>query len=426
MRMEKLPTIVIGAGPVGLAAASHLHENNQRFIIIEKGEQPGDNVLSWGHVQLFSPWKYNINQAAKRLLKQTEWVEPEGDKLPTGKELVDEYLEPLANLRPIKENSLYGAEVIAITKKNMDKMKSQSREETPFVLYIKVNGKVETITAKSVIDTSGTWSNPNSPYADGLWRTDKTRIHTHIPEINQKVETFKNKHVAIIGSGHSAQNTLIDLSKLKEEFPETRITWILRKKHVQEAFGGEERDELAARGQLGSKAHQLVNNGMVNVYTNYFVEDIEEIDGTFIITSSDGTKIDEVDEIIANTGSRPDFSFLSEIRLDIDPVVESTRALAPLIDPNLHSCGTVRPHGEKELRQPEPGFYIAGVKSYGRAPTFLMATGYEQVRSIVSYLSGDYEASEKVELTLPETGVCSTNLSAKPLKIIGVNSSSCC
>src|SRR5699024_3082204 len=182
----------------------------------------------------------------------------------------------------------------------------------------------------------------------------------------------------------------------------------------------------AARGQLGSKAHQLVNNGMVNVYTNYFVEDIEEIDGTFIITSSDGTKIDEVDEIIANTGSRPDFSFLSEIRLDIDPVVESTRALAPLIDPNIHSCGTVRPHGEKELRQPEPGFYIAGVKSYGRAPTFLMATGYEQVRSIVSYLSGDYEASEKVELILPETGVCGTNLSTKQLKIIGINSSSCC
>ena len=99
--------------------------------------------------------------------------------------------------------------------------------------------------------------------------------------------------------------------------------------------------------------------------------------------------------------------------MSIDSATESVKALAPLIDPNLHSCGTVRPHGEKELRQPEKDFYIVGMKSYGRAPTFLMATGYEQVRSIVAYLTGDYESAKKVELNLPETGVCSVNLIPK-------------
>ncbi|SCF83810.1 hypothetical protein GA0115254_118614 [Streptomyces sp. Ncost-T10-10d] len=80
--------------------------------------------------------------------------------------------------------------------------------------------------------------------------------------------------------------------------------------------------------------------------------------------------------------------------------------LAPLIDPNQHSCGTVYPHGAKELAHPEQDVYVVGMKSYGRAPTFLAMTGYEQVRSVAAALAGDNEAAERVELTLPETGVC--------------------
>ena len=113
------------------------------------------------------------------------------------------------------------------------------------------------------------------------------------------------------------------------------------------------------------------------------------------------------DELIVATGFRPDLSFLRELRIALDPALECPPALAPLIDPNEHSCGTVRPHGARELAQPEPGFYLAGMKSYGRAPTFLMLTGYEQVRSIVADIAGDHEAARRVQLVLPETGVCS-------------------
>ena len=126
-----------------------------------------------------------------------------------------------------------------------------------------------------------------------------------------------------------------------------------------------------------------------------------------------------VDEIVAATGFRPDWSILSEVRLDLDPSLESPRALAPLIDPNVHSCGTVPPHGAEELKQPDSDLFIVGMKSYGRAPTFLMRTGYEQVRSVVSAIAGDWEAARRVELVLPETGVCSTNRS-------GDAASSCC
>ena len=120
----------------------------------------------------------------------------------------------------------------------------------------------------------------------------------------------------------------------------------------------------------------------------------------------------EADELIVATGFRPDLSFLRELRTALDPALECPPILAPLVDPNLHSCGTVRPHGARELAQPEPGFYFAGMKSYGRAPTFLMMTGYEQVRSIVADIAGDKDAAERVELVLPETGVCSGPVTA--------------
>ena len=101
-----------------------------------------------------------------------------------------------------------------------------------------------------------------------------------------------------------------------------------------------------------------------------------------------------MDAIAAATGFRPDLDMLREVRLDLDPAVEAPARLAPLIDPNFHSCGTVPPHGEELLRHPDDGFYIVGMKSYGRAPTFLLATGYEQVRSIAAALAGDTAAAD--------------------------------
>ena len=113
--------------------------------------------------------------------------------------------------------------------------------------------------------------------------------------------------------------------------------------------------------------------------------------------------------VAAATGFRPDLTILSELQLGLDPALESPRVLGPLITPEQHSCGTVAPHGWRELaHEDEPGFFVVGMKSYGRAPTFLITTGNEQVRSIAAHLAGDDEAADQVQLVLPETGVCST------------------
>jgi hypothetical protein len=149
----------------------------------------------------------------------------------------------------------------------------------------------------------------------------------------------------------------------------------------------------------------------VQLLTGFLTASIDVQGGAVTVYAIDGRAV-EVDRVIPATGFRPDLSILSELRLDLDPAVEAPKALGPLIDPDFHSCGTVPAHGAKVLAQPEKDFYLAGMKSYGRAPTFLMATGYEQVRSIAAALAGDAEAADAVELQLPETGVCSTSVPA--------------
>ncbi|ATP40285.1 flavoprotein [Solibacillus sp. R5-41] len=408
------PVAILGAGPVGLAAAAHLAIAGESFIILEKGAEVAENIKSWQHVRLFSPWQYNIDKAAKQLLLAAGWVMPQEDRLPTGQEIREAYLQPLANVPEIKPFISFNTTVVGISKKNHDKMKSARRNEAPFVIYTEQNGESKRILASAVIDATGTWASPNPVLADNVWTSAEQKlahkIFYGIPNVDSLKERYTGKRIAVVGGGHSAINTILELEKLED----VEITWILRKKRVADAYGGEEKDALAARGELGSRIHALVDEGKVKVFTPFYIEELSQTSAGIIIKgeSPDGEhQLPPVDEIIANTGSRPDFSFLKEIRLSIDAAIESVEALATLIDPNEHSCGTVRPHGELELRHPETGFYVVGMKSYGRAPTFLMATGYEQVRSIVAYLTGDLEAALKVELDLPETGVCSLDLS---------------
>ena len=415
---NNLPVAIIGAGPVGLAAAAHLTLRGLPFVLFESGETIASNILSWEHVQIFSPWRYNIDKGAKQLLEETGWVSPNEEGLPTGRELYEQYFKPLAKLPRLSPFIHTNSKVVSIGRKNQDKMKSWGREKWPFVLQVHHKEKgVRFYEAKAVVDASGTWNSPNPIGSGGVFAVgeleNSNRIHYGIPDVlNKHKERYKNKSIAVIGSGHSAINTIIELNKLKNEFPDTTIHWILRKQNISDVFGGQEKDALEARGALGIRIEQLINEDRINVYTPFQVQEIRKHEGKLVLI---GYKHDElkalsgISEIISNTGSRPDLSFLREVRLRIDSGLESSAAIAELIDPNIHSCGTVRPHGEKELRHDEEGFYIVGSKSYGRAPTFLMATGYEQVRSVVAALDGDLEAARKVELDLPETGVCSSN-----------------
>lgn len=405
---------IIGAGPVGLAAAAQLAIRDEPFIVLEAGPAAGSAVDAWGHVKVFSPWRYNVDRAARHLLDGTGWTEPNPDAYPTGRELIDAYLAPLAAHPAIAPNLRTATRVVRIGREGLDKMKNGDRNKSPFVLQVATgDGEHDAILARAVIDASGTWSTPNPLGANGLpvpgEHALRDRTAYGIPDVLGSARAdFAGQRVLVVGSGHSAFNVLQDLTRLAREAPGTEITWAIRRPFAGQVFGGETNDALPARGSLGKRIRQLTQSGQISLLTDVRITRLRATASGIAVETS-GTPVPEVDRIIAATGFRPDLEMLRELRLDLDPAVESPTALAPLIDPNLHSCGTVPPHGAEQLRHPEPDFYIAGMKSYGRAPTFLMMTGYEQVRSIVCALTGDMEGARNVDLALPQTGVCSSN-----------------
>ena len=408
--LDTLPVVVIGAGPIGLAAASHLHERGVRAVVLEAGPVAGAATREWAHVRLFSPWSELVDPAARKLLAEHGWQEPDPASYPTGGDWSDAYLQPLADALG---TVTYSHEVVGVTRQGRDVMVDVGRDREPFAIHVVTPEGPARLLARAVIDASGTWAGPNPLGADGLPAVGESenaeRITYRIPDFRDPavVARYAGKHVAVAGTGASAQTVLIALGHLATTHPGTRVSWLVRRARGGEAFGGGDNDQLAERGALGNRAKEVVSGETVTTVPRFRTTSVDrQDDGRLTIGSADGQQVTDVDEIITVTGFRPDLSILSEVRLDLDPVLSSPRTLAPLIDPNVHSCGTVYPHGATELEQPEPGFYLAGMKSYGRAPSFLALTGFEQVRSIAAAIDGDREAAERVELTLPETGVC--------------------
>ncbi|WP_354244603.1 FAD-dependent oxidoreductase [Agromyces sp. PvR057] len=414
-QLDTLPIAIIGAGPIGLAAAAHLVERGIDFVVFEAGETVASSMAAWRHIRLFSPWEHLVDPAARRLLEQTGWTEPTAGAAPYAAELIDDYLLPLAGIEAIASRVNTGVEVASVTREGMDRTRSAGRATTPFILRLRESGSVTEVLARAVIDGSGTYRNPNSLGSNGLEPLGLEEVAAQVshalPDVlGAERDRFAGRHTVVVGAGHSAANTLIDLAELARQAEGTRVTWAIRNARAGRVSASTD-DELSARASLGARMERLVASGAVTMVDGFEIVRLAKAEGgvSLIGTRHGGIETLTADVVVNATGFRPDLAMLREVRLDLDEVVEAPRRLAPLIDPNVHSCGTVEPHGFAELEQPEPNFFIAGMKSYGRAPTFLLATGYEQVRSITAWLAGDLGAAGTVQLVLPATGVCSTD-----------------
>ena len=414
MRINDHPVAIIGAGPVGLSAAAHLLDRGIPFVVFEAGDQSGASLNQWGHVRMFSPWGYNIDKKAGELLAQSGWVAPPSDAYPTGRELLAQYLQPLSELAPIKRCLKTHHRVMAVSRVGHDVMRSQDRAAAPFLLRVSGPDGERDVRARAVIDASGTWNTPNWMGAHGIPALGEERFAAQIaygiPDIlGDARQRYANRRVLVIGGGHSAFNALQDLVELASIEPGTRVYWAIRGASTDRLFGGGENDQLEERGRLGTTVKKLLDEGRIVLFTGVDVDRVSDSDEGLTVHSG-VQMLAPVDEIVVATGFRPDLRLMAELRLELDPATQSPIRLAPMIDPNVHSCGTVRPHGASELGHPDEGVFVVGMKSYGRAPTFLMLTGYEQVRSVVAALAGDLEAAKRVELVLPETGVCNTQV----------------
>lgn len=424
-----LPVAVIGAGPVGLAAAAQLISRGLKVKVYEAGSEAGSNLLDWGHVRVFTPWRYCVDAVARQLLESHGWSMPEPEAFPTADEIVARYMAPLAQLPELAPSIETNARVVAVSRWGADKVVSKGRGQKPFMLVVETRGGRRRDAALAVIDASGTWQTPNPLGAGGVPAEGEVenndRIAYGIPDVlGRDRHLYAGRTTMVVGAGHSAANALLELARLSETAAGTSAIWVTRSTDLVRIYGGGDADALPARGELGSEVRELAESGRIRLVTGFATIAIREVDGRVVVDgeTKDGPQtIAPVDRIVAATGQRPDLALTRELRLDLDPWLESVKALGPLIDPNEHSCGDVPPHGHRELSHPEPGFYTVGIKSYGRAPTFLLLTGYEQVRSVAAAIAGDLAAADAVQLVLPETGVCTV-----PASIIGSSAKGCC
>ena len=401
------PTVVIGAGPIGLAAASQLLERGIDTVVLEAGASVGTTIREWAHVQLFSDWQSVVDGSALRRLAASNWKAPTPTGFPTGGELIHDYLEPLANT--MTDVIRYDHRVVAISRYGVDKVVTHGRETVPFVIRTQTPEGPRELKASHVIDASGTWGNPNPIGSSGLPALGETELSQYIeygmPDVLGRYRSrYSGRRVLVLGAGHSAAGVLLDLADLRADAPETHPVWAIRRGDPGKVYGGLADDELEQRGKIGAQLQDHVESGSIALLTGFRVSQLNRsgdgIEVTGVTPDGQSTSSIVVDEIIAATGQRPNPAMTRELRLDVDPWLEAPRALAPLIDPNIHSCGTVPPHGVSELSHPEPDFYTVGIKSYGRAPTFLLATGYEQVRSVVAAIAGDFDAARRLEPSL--------------------------
>lgn len=406
------PVVVIGAGPIGLAAAAHLVDRGVEVTVLERGDRAAEGVRRWGHVRLFSQWSELVDPAARRLLEGTGWTAPDAAGYPVGAQWASEYLQPLADA--LGDRVRYGVTVTGVARRGRDRVVDSGRDEQPFTVHVDAgDGGPSRVTAAAVIDASGTFGRPNPIGGDGYPADGEhacaDRVTYRVPDVDDPADVarFGGRTTAVVGAGHSALTALVALDTLAQRVPGTQAVWVLRRGGVGEAFGGGDADQLPARGALGLRAKAAVEAGRVRVVTGFRTAAVERAGDSLTLRSEDGALVEGLDEVVGLTGFRPDHSIMAELRLDLDERLEAPVRLAPLIDPNVHSCGTVYPHGAAELAHDgEPGVYVVGMKSYGRAPTFLAMTGYEQVRSVVAEITGDHDAAARVELALPETGVC--------------------
>jgi thioredoxin reductase len=377
------PVTVIGAGPIGLAAAVHLVHRGLDAVVFESGSCVAAAMRAWQHVRLFSPWGELIDPLCAELLQAEEWVPPDLEAVPTAAEVIESYLEPLARLPALAGRIRLESPVEAVSRHEHDRLSDRGREGSPFVVRVRLADGSRDLLASAVIDASGTYSTPNHLGANGLPAHGEKEVHERVsygvPDVHGCDRgRFAGQRVAVVGRGHSAMNALIGLAAIDPP----QLLWAIRRPYAYEPISA---DLLPARAALEAKVDALVGSGRVDVHV-VAIDRLVEKRGGIVISGPDAT-IGPVDRVVAATGYQPDFGLLRELRLAVDPKLESSAGLAALIDPNRHTCGTVPVHGAVELAHPEEDFFVVGMKSYGRAPTFLLKTGYAQVGSVADALA---------------------------------------
>ncbi len=399
MTSDHDPSIaILGAGPIGLEAALAAAERGLPFTVYEAAAEPAGNVRAWGHVRLFSPWDLNVSPRMARFLEAAGLEVPTGGDCPTGHELAARLLSPLAALPAVAPHLRLATRVTAVGRQGLlkhEEIGTPGRARRPFrLLLADRDGGERVATAGLVLDCTGNYGLANSLGDGGIPAPGEAAlgeaIRRTIPDLAREASHWAGKTILLAGAGHSAQTAVRDLAELARAHPGTRVIWALRS--ADPAWGIIENDPLPERERLAREARALAEGGApaLDVRRGVVVEEVAGADGQVEVTLRDGrgglAKV-AVERVLSLTGYVGDHRLYRQLQVHECYATSGPMKLAAaLLGAGGGDCLAQTSHGPETLKNPEPGFFILGSKSYGRNSTFLMRVGWQQVDEVFGLL----------------------------------------
>ncbi len=398
--MPDVPRLaILGAGPTGLEAALAAAERGWPFTVFEAGDRPAAYVRAWGHVRLFTPWDLNVSPRMARHLEAAGVPVPSGDECPTGDELCDRVLDPLAALPEVAANLRVGARVTSVGRRGLlkhEEIATAERGARPFRLLVAgAGGSEEIVGADIVLDCTGTYGQPNSLGDGGIPAVGEgqldARIRRTIPDLASEEGDWSGRTVLVVGAGHSAQTAVSDLAALADRGASTTIIWAVRS--AEPTWGQVANDPLPERAALVDRTRSLTAGGgsPVRLETGVVVEALAERGGQVAVILRNGSTSEVVvDTVLALTGAVGDNSLYRQLQVhECYATAAPINLSAALLGAAAGDCLQQESHGVDVLRNPEPNFFILGSKSYGRVNQFLLRIGAEQVDEVFAALASE-------------------------------------
>ncbi len=376
--------VVIGGGPIGIAAAISAADRGFDVTLLEEGEV-GQSLRSWGATRFFTPLSMNVSP---RMLELLGSEAPPADALLTGREMADRVLAPLAGRQPLKGKVHTRTRVLAIGRRGLmrsDYAGHPLRAERPFRLIVE-NGTEQRLEADAILDATGGYVVPNPVGSGGLPARGESRLGHRLirtlGELDDRRSELRGKRVLLVGDGHSAANAVLVLASLAVEDRSTRVIWAVRslKRRPCEEIAN---DPLAERERVVAQANALAENPppFLVVERRAAIDSFTQSeDGITVTLGPDRSVV--CDFICGFTGFRPSHAIQSELTLDISPVTEGGARLYRAVS-NVTDCLSVPQVTPRDLESGEPNYWFVGSRGYGRARTFLLQTGLAQVETIL-------------------------------------------
>jgi hypothetical protein len=392
---------ILGAGPIGLEAALAALEHGYAFTLYEAAPEVGASLRGWGHVRLFTPWGLDVSPRMRRRLESAGRQLPAIDEsCPTGAELADAVLAPLAELPEIAPHLRTATRVKRVGREGLlkhEEIGSAARRARPFRLLLENELGDEWIEhAQIVLDCTGTWGHPNALGDGGIEAPGEAAadgaIVRRIPDLVRDESRWAGKKILLVGAGHSAQTAAVDLDWLAGRFPGTEVIWALRSETPTWHIDPD--DPLPQRARLTQSAKKIAEgDSHLRTICGVVVESVARAGGRLevVLRHRAGERSPVVvDRVLSLTGFVGDHTLYRQLQVHECYATSGPMKLAAaLLGSSSQDCLAQESHGADSLANPEPNFFILGSKSYGRNNTFLMRTGWQQVDEVFSLLAAD-------------------------------------